>query len=54
MLLHFARLHPLGAEVEFTAYSFLKELGCLTGKSQHDQLKNELMRLITGGVEILG
>lgn len=52
MLLHLARLHPLGTEVEFTAHSLLKELGRGIGKSQHDQLKNELMRLITGGVEI--
>jgi hypothetical protein len=52
MLLHLARLQPLGTQVEFTAHSLLKELGRGTGKSQHEQLKNELMRLITGGVEI--
>lgn len=52
MLLHLARLQPLGTEVEFTANSLLKELGRGTGKSQHEQLKEELMRLITGGVEI--
>lgn len=52
MLLHLARLQPLGTKVEFTAHSFLKELGRGTGNSQHEQLKEELMRLITGGVEI--
>lgn len=51
-LLHLARLQPLGTQVEFTAHSLLKELGRGTGKSQHEQLKDELMRLITGGVEI--
>ena len=52
MLLHLARLEPLGTKVEFTAHSLLKELGRLTGKSQHEQLKEELMRLIGGAVEI--
>jgi hypothetical protein len=51
-LLHLARLQPLGTEVEFTAHSLLKELGRGTGKSQHEQLKEELMRLIGGVVEI--
>lgn len=51
-LLHLARLQPLGTQVEFTAHSLLKELGRGTGKSQHEQLKEELMRLITGGVEV--
>ena len=52
MLLHLARLQPLGSKVEFTAYSLLKELGRATGGKDHEQLKEELMRLITGGVEI--
>jgi hypothetical protein len=52
MLLHLGRLQPLGTRVEFTAHAFLKELGRGTGKTQHEQLKDELMRLITGGVEI--
>lgn len=51
-LLHLARLQPLGTQVEFTAHSLLKELGRGTGKSQHEQLKEELMRLIAGAVEI--
>ena len=52
MLLHLARLQPLGSKVEFTAHSLLKELGRATGGKDHEQLKEELMRLITGGVEI--
>ncbi len=52
MLLHIARLQPLGTEVEFTANSLLKELDRGTGKSQHEQLKEELSRLIGGVVEI--
>lgn len=51
-LLHLARLQPLGTKVEFTASSLLKELGRGTGKTQHEQLKEELMRLIGGAVEI--
>jgi hypothetical protein len=51
-LLHLARLQPLGTEVEFTANSLLKVLGRGVGKSQHEQLKEELMRLIAGAVEI--
>jgi hypothetical protein len=51
-LLHLARLQPLGTQVEFTAHSFLKELGRGTGKSQHEQFKNEVARLIGGVVEI--
>lgn len=52
MLLHLARLQPLETEVKFTAHSILKELGRGNGKSQHEQLKEELLRLISGGVEI--
>lgn len=52
MLLHLARLQPLGTKVEFTAHSLLKELGRGTGNSQHEQLKEELARLIGGVVEI--
>lgn len=52
MLLHLARLQPLGTKVEFTAHSLLKELGRGTSGKEHEDLKEELMRLITGGVEI--
>ena len=51
-LLHLARLQPLGTEVEFTAHSLLKELGRGTGKSQHEQFKEEVARLASGLVEI--
>lgn len=51
-LLHMARLQPLGEKVEFTAHSLLKTLGRGTGKTQHEQLKEELSRLIGGVVEI--
>jgi TrfA protein len=52
MLLHLARLQPLSSEVRFTANAMLKELGRGTGKTQHEQLKDEMMRLLAGGVEI--
>jgi TrfA protein len=51
-LLHLARLQPLGTQVEFTAHSLLKELGRGTGKSQHEQFKDEIARLAGGMVEI--
>ena len=52
MLLHIARLQPLGTKLEITAYSLLKALGRGTGKTQHEQLKEELARLGAGFVEI--
>jgi TrfA protein len=52
MLLHLARLQPLSSEVRFTANAMLKELGRGTGKTQHEQLKDEMMRLLASGVEI--
>lgn len=51
MLLHLARLQPLGDRVEFTSHSLLKELGRGVGLSQHEQLKEEIARL-QGYVEI--
>ncbi len=50
--LHLARLHPLGTRCEFSAYSFLKELGRKTGKSEHEWLKNSFARLMGCGVEL--
>ena len=50
--LHFARRHPLGNRCQFTAHSFLKALGRKTGKSQHEQLKDNLTRLTGCAVEI--
>jgi hypothetical protein len=52
MLLHLARLQPLGTEVEFSAHSLLKALGRGTGGKDHEDLKEQLMRLIGGAVEI--
>lgn len=52
MLLHLGRHQPLGERVEFTAHAFLQALGRGTGKSQHEQLKEEITRLIGGVVEV--
>lgn len=52
MLLHLARLQPLGTEVKFTAHSLLKQLGRGTGKSQHEELKEQFARLGSGWTEI--
>lgn len=52
MLLHLARQQPLGDRVEFSAHAFLKELGRGTGKTQHEQLKDEIVRLRGGTVEV--
>lgn len=52
MLLHLARQQPLGNQVEFSAHAFLKELGRGTGKTQHEQLKDEIARLRGGTVEV--
>jgi hypothetical protein len=51
-LLHLARLQPLGTKVEFSANGLLKELGRGVGKTQHEQLKEELARLGAGWTEI--
>jgi len=52
MLLHLARQQPLGRRVDFTANALLKELGRGTGKTQHEQLKEEISRLAAGLIEI--
>lgn len=51
-MLHLAVRHPLGTRVEFSVQSFLKEVGRGTGKEQHEQFKEQIMRLVTGGIEI--
>lgn len=51
-MLHLARPHPLGTRVEFSVNAFLKELGRGVGKEQHEQFKEQVMRLVTGGIEI--
>lgn len=50
--LHLAREHPLGTRCTFTAHAFLKALGRGTGKSQHEQLKDNFARLAGAVVEI--
>jgi hypothetical protein len=52
MLLHLARLQPLSTEVQFSAHAMLKELGRGTGKTQHEQLKEQIARLASGLTEI--
>lgn len=52
MLLHLARLQPLGEPFKFTANSFLKALGRKNGKTQYEQLKDDFARLMSGYVEI--
>ncbi len=52
MLVHLARMQPLGNRVTFTAHALLKALGRGTGQSQHQQLHDEIIRLRSGNVEI--
>jgi hypothetical protein len=54
MLVHLARLQPLGTSVDFTAHALLKTMGRGTGKTQHQQLHDEIVRLRSGNVEISG
>lgn len=51
-MLHVAMPHPLGKKVEFSVHSFLKALGRKTSGEQHEQFKEQVMRLVTGGIEI--
>ena len=51
-MLHVAMPHPLGKRVEFTVHSFLKALGRGTSGKHHDEFKEQMMRLVTGGIEI--
>jgi hypothetical protein len=52
MLVHLARSQPLGSKLDFTAHAMLQALGRATGKTQHEQLHAELVRLKAGAVEI--
>lgn len=52
MLLHKGRVTPLGNRVEFTAQSFLTELGRGTSGKHREELKEEIARLMSGVVEI--
>lgn len=51
-LLHLARQQPLGSKVKFCAKTFLGILGRHKGKTQRDQLKEEIARLVGGYIEI--
>lgn len=51
-LLHMSRLSPLGNEVEFVAQTLLLALGRGTSGRHHEELKDDLVRLIGGIVEI--
>lgn len=51
-MLHLAMPHALGTRVEFAVHAFLKNQRRGTGKTQHEQFKEEVMRLVSGGVEI--
>lgn len=51
-LLDIAHPHPLGKRVEFTAHALLKKMGRGTGGKDHEQLKEEITRLMGGVVEI--
>jgi hypothetical protein len=50
--LHTAMPHPLGIKVEFSVNSFLKSLGRGTGGKDHEELKEQITRLMGGVVEI--
>ena len=51
-LVHLARHHPLGEKVEFTAFSFLKELGWKKSVEGYDRLRSTLDRLQGTGLRI--
>jgi TrfA protein len=51
-LVHIARLQPLGERLHFTAHSLLQLLGRDTGGHDHEALKNDIVRLMGGIVEI--
>ena len=51
-MLHVAMPHPLGKRVEFSVGSFLKALGRGTSGKHHEEFKEQVMRLVTGGIEI--
>ncbi|SER90295.1 plasmid replication initiator TrfA [Giesbergeria anulus] len=51
-MLHLAMPHPLGKRVEFTVHSFLKAIGRKTSGEQHEQFKEQVVRLMGGVVEI--
>lgn len=51
-LVHIAAHQPLGEWVTVSAHALLKALGRKTGKSQHEQLRADLTRLMGGTVSL--
>ncbi len=51
-LVHMAAHKPLGEYVTVPAHALLKTLGRKTGKSQHEQLRADITRLIAGTVSL--
>lgn len=52
-LLHLARLQPIGSQIRFNTKTFLRSLDRQTGKTQRDQLHEEIIRLRSGTVDLL-
>lgn len=52
MLLHFSRAQSCDSGTEFTANKLLKALGRGTGGADHEELKEDIARLLGGVVEI--
>ena len=51
-ILHLARAQQLGAKVRFSAHALLTMLGRQHGKTQHEQLKEDITRLAGSVVEV--
>jgi TrfA protein len=51
-LVHMAAHQPLGEWVTVPAHALLKALGRKTGKSQHEQLRADIIRLVGGTVSL--
>lgn len=51
-LVYLARHTPLGEDVTIPGHAILKGLGRTTGKSQHQQLRDEIARLVNGGLSL--
>lgn len=52
-LLHLARLQPIGSQIRFNTKTFLRALDRQSGKTQRDQLHEEIIRLRSGTVDFL-
>jgi hypothetical protein len=51
-LVHLARQHVAGQLVEFTAYSFCKDIGWTIGKRSYDRLKESFRRMQATGLDV--